>query len=181
MRKIIAVCGVPGTGKTTLFREFMKNYTWERREEAKLVSSEYCKDLNLHILGKYDEGEVFAGTDKLSLAVQPEFIKWLESSDTNVLWEGDRLTSAKLFEFCANMKGVDFEIIVLKCPDETLKERYGERGSEQSETFLAGRYTKISNIESNFDLMSNVTVYKNSSKEEQAVLLSKLNSSFVNL
>ena len=29
MRKIIAVGGQPGTGKTTLFRKFIDNYEWQ--------------------------------------------------------------------------------------------------------------------------------------------------------
>ena len=30
MRKIIAVGGRPGTGKTTLFKKFMSEYEWDK-------------------------------------------------------------------------------------------------------------------------------------------------------
>ena len=71
MRKIVAVGGQPGTGKTTLFRKYMESKSWKTVEPAKLVSAMYNEELDLYILGKYQEGETFAGTDRLSMAVQP--------------------------------------------------------------------------------------------------------------
>ena len=38
---------------------------------------------NIYILGKYEEGEVFAGTDRMSMAVQPEAIKFLATLSAN--------------------------------------------------------------------------------------------------
>ena len=38
MRKIVAVGGSPGTGKTTLFREFMEGKTWEKVEPKKMLT-----------------------------------------------------------------------------------------------------------------------------------------------
>jgi cytidylate kinase len=68
MRKIIAVGGVPGTGKTTLFRKFMEGKTFDKVEPVKLMPALYSAELDLYILGKYEEGEIYAGTDKLSMA-----------------------------------------------------------------------------------------------------------------
>ena len=41
IRKIIAVGGQPGTGKTTLFRKYMEGKDWIVGEPAKLVSASY--------------------------------------------------------------------------------------------------------------------------------------------
>lgn len=179
MRKIIAVCGVPGTGKTTLFREFMKNHTWERREEAKLVSSEYSKDLNLHILGKYDEGEVFAGTDKLSMATLPEVINWAKQTDVNIMFEGDRLTGQKSFDFFSGLPNTEFHIVVISANKATLQSRYDERGSSQPEQFLKSKDTKISNILGNFDYMDLITEFKNENLDDQKKILDFINSKLV--
>jgi broad-specificity NMP kinase len=176
MRKVIAVCGVPGTGKSTLFREFMKSSTWERTQPAKLVDSEYSKDLDLYILGKYDEGETFPGTDKLSLAVQPEFVKWFKVTESNILMEGDRLTNMNLYELMSEQPDIEFHIVVLKCKQDLLKQRYADRGSNQSDQFLNGRETKISNIQNNFSLAEYITEFKNETKEEQSKILDFINS-----
>ena len=44
-RKIIAVGGQPGTGKTTLFRKYMEDKQWIAGEPAKLVSASYNVEL----------------------------------------------------------------------------------------------------------------------------------------
>ena len=56
MRKIIAVGGSPGTGKTTLFRKFMENHEWVKVEPKKMLPALFCKELDLFILGKYEDG-----------------------------------------------------------------------------------------------------------------------------
>ena len=90
-RKLIAIGGSPGTGKTTLMRKFMEGKTWIECQPAKLVTAMYNEELDLYILGKYAEGETFAGTDRLSMAVQPEVQAWIQTHNCNVLFEGDRI------------------------------------------------------------------------------------------
>ena len=51
-------------------------------------------------------------------------------------------------ELCVERK--DVHICVLKTDDSTLKSRYEERGSEQSEKFIQGRETKYGNLLTNF-------------------------------
>lgn len=170
MRKIIAVAGQPGTGKTTLFREFMKNYTWEKQEPLKMLPVMYCKDLDLYVLGKYEEGELFAGTDRLSMAVQPIAQEFVQNCKSNILFEGDRLTNFKFYDFLLT-QDAKVEFIVLTVSDETMKQRYKDRGSDQSDTFLKGRETKIGNILNNFEYMDVTTVYKNETHDDQRVIL----------
>lgn len=176
MRKLIAVGGQPGTGKTTLFRKFMESYTWEKVEPKKMLPALYCKELDLYILGKYEDGETFAGTDRLSMAVQPIATEFVKETTSNILFEGDRIFNQSFLEMAMDLQGVDLQVVYLKAPEDVLKQRYADRGSDQSETFLKGRATKYSNLLSNFDLMSYITEFANTNLEEQAKVLAFLRS-----
>ena len=178
MRKILAVIGRPGTGKTTLFREFIKTNEWERKELVKLVPSLYNETLDLHILGKYEDGEVFAGTDKMSMAVMPAAIDFVMSTTSNIIFEGDRLTSSKFFNFLSELPDTEFKILVVTTDENILAERYNERNSDQSEVFLKGRATKISNIQTNMELMFITETFKNNNLTEQETILDQLVSFF---
>lgn len=171
MKKIIAVGGRPGTGKTTLFRKFIEQYEWDKVEPKKLVPALYNKELDLYILGKYEEGDTFAGTDKMSMACQPNVQEFILETSSNVLYEGDRIFNQSFLEFASEQSDVDLTVIYLKVAEGTLQERYDERGSNQSETFLKGRETKYNNILSNFDLMSYITEFENSNLDQQKKII----------
>jgi broad-specificity NMP kinase len=173
-RKIIAVGGVPGTGKTTLFRKYMEDKNWIETAPAKLVVASYNSDRDLYVLGKYDEGETFAGTDRLSMAVQPPLQEWIASHNCNILFEGDRVFNQSFLEFCMGLPNTELQVVYLKAPQAMLEQRYKDRGSDQSEQFLRGRETKYSNILSNFDLMSYITEFNNTNLEEQSKVLAHL-------
>jgi broad-specificity NMP kinase len=173
-RKIIAVGGVPGTGKTTLFRKYMEDKSWIETTPAKLVVASYNQDRDLYVLGKYDEGETFAGTDRLSMAVQPPLQEWIASHNCNILFEGDRVFNQSFLEFCMGLPNTELQVVYLKAPQTMLEQRYKDRGSDQSEQFLRGRETKYSNILSNFDLMSYITEFNNTNLEEQSKVLAHL-------
>jgi len=173
-RKLIAVGGSPGTGKTTLFRKFMEDKKFVPVEPAKLVSAMYCAELDLYILGKYEEGEVFAGTDRLSMAVQPAVTEWIASHNCNVLFEGDRIFNQSFLEFAMGLPNTDLQVVFLSAPKAVLEQRYADRGSEQSEQFLRGRETKYNNLLSNFDLMSYITEFANTNLDEQGKVIAFL-------
>jgi len=164
--KVIAIGGNPGSGKTTLMKRIIEHYGMTPKyDEVKLVP--YLQNNNLYILGKYEEGETFAGTDRMSMAVQPEAIKFLSCLpvDSIVLYEGDRLFTASFLEDCADK--YDLSIIHLETTADVRQERYKERGSNQNATWLAGRESKISNILSNLTLSMHVESYQNNNQEEQ--------------
>lgn len=168
--KVIAIGGEPGSGKTSLMKEIIQHYGVEPKYEAfKLVP--YLQKDNIYVLGKYEEGEVFSGTDRMSMAVQPEAVKFLASLPNNsvVLFEGDRLFTASFLEHCLDK--YDLDIIYLSTTKLIREERYKERGSSQNETWLQGRETKISNIMSNMTLMFNTFKYVNNTLEEQKHIL----------
>ena len=171
--KIIAIGGEPGCGKTTLMRRIIEEVKpIPKYNEFKLVP--YLQKDNIYILGKYEEGEVFSGTDRMSMAVQPEAIKFIDSLPeySILLYEGDRLFTASFLEYCVYQHNT--KIIYLKTDKSVRQERYKERGSNQNETWLAGRESKISNILSNMVLMFNVTPYPNNTMEEQQLIIKNL-------
>jgi broad-specificity NMP kinase len=175
MRKIIAIGGQPGTGKTTLVRKFMQDKDWKIWGDVKLISAMYNERNDLYVLGKYNHGEVFAGTDRLSMAVQPEIERWLQGVKSNILFEGDRIFNQSFLEYAMTLPETDLQIVYIKAPKNILEQRYKERGSNQSEVFLKGRETKYNNILSNFELMSYITVFDNTTIEEQEKILEFIN------
>ena len=178
MRKVIAVGGVPGTGKTTLFRKFMEDKTWEIVEPKKLLPALYCSELDLYILGKYEDGEIYAGTDRLSMAVQPVAQEFVEGTTSNILFEGDRLTNSKFYNFLLKLPNTEVKFIILTTFKDILQDRYTSRGSNQSEVFLKGRDTKIENITSNFEYMDTIIEFRNNTMQEQSMILSYLNKAY---
>jgi uridine kinase len=150
--KVIAIGGEPGAGKSTLMWKVINRLNPEPKfKEYKLVP--YHQKDNIYILGKYEEGETFSGTDRMSMSVQPEAIKFLDTlpKDSIVLYEGDRLFTSSFLEHCHDKH--ELQIIYLQTTKEQRILRYAQRGSNQNETWLAGRESKVNNILSNMVLM----------------------------
>ena len=171
--KVIAIGGNPGSGKSTLMKRLIEYFTPVKKyDEFKLVP--YLQNNNIYILGKYDDGEVFSGTDRMSMAVQPEAIKFLASipNDSIVLYEGDRLFTASFLEDCSEK--YDLKIIHLATKPEVREERYKERGSDQNVTWLRGRESKINNILTNMTLLFFVETFDNNSLEEQEIVFQSI-------
>lgn len=145
MSKLIAIIGMPGTGKTTVMRKWMESRQWKAERPIDLLDSHVSED-GIRVLGKYEEGETFAGTDRLSMAVQPKAIEFLTSTkDDVIIFEGDRLSSINFLREAVK-QGHKLDIIHLHVSDEERERRYAERGSEQDEKFISGRRTKVANI-----------------------------------
>jgi hypothetical protein len=174
--KVIAVLGLPATGKSTLFRSLIEEFM--KRSQmlpvaAGLAVGEMYPSINVIVLGKYAPAHNFPGTDRLSMAAQQHCIDYVtalsgsaSAKDTTVLFEGDRLATISFFEALQG-RGVDFEIYILTASDGVLDKRRADRGSTQSQTFIKGRATKLKNISERFSChtLPNVT-----RKDQQALL-----------
>lgn len=148
--KVVYLIGLPGTGKTHVVREFMKRYAqWETSTPIKLLDSHSSN--RIRVLGRYEEGETFAGTDRLSMAVNPQAIEYVEMCPPElIIGEGDRLNNKAFFKACQNRRKEDLTILHLTVSDEERKRRYKERGSDQSEKFIQTVRTKVKNIVDEF-------------------------------
>jgi len=139
--KLIYLIGLPGTGKSTVMKSLMKTlgeFTPERPID--LLDSHV--NGNIRILGKYEEGETFSGTDRLSMAVAPKAVEYFSTKPNEVvIGEGDRLNNKRFFDTFD-----DKVIIHLTVSDEERQRRYAERGSDQSDKFIQTVATKCRNI-----------------------------------
>lgn len=155
--KVYYLIGLPGCGKTTVMKQLMTavdlidgcdSEPWKQERVTDLLDTHvYNGFLKWRVLGKYEEGEVFSGTDRLSMAVAPKAIEWIETKpDEIIVGEGDRLNNAGFFEAC----GDDLTIVHLTVSKEERERRYKERGSNQSEKFIQTVSTKCKNIVERF-------------------------------
>ena len=146
--KLLAVGGVPATGKTTLMRQFMNEFKdWKPTEMFPKVHGHYNRENDIYVLGKYTDGDLFAGTDKLSMAVQPKMLRYLKIvRGVKIVFEGDRLFTKSFLEEVALDEGIEMRVMVLEVPPKTVTERHISRNDSQSEKFIKGRETKVNNI-----------------------------------
>lgn len=171
--KIVVIMGPPGCGKTTLMKNFIAaSGPYEADDSVKLVP--FLKRGNRYILGKYDGDGYAQGTDRMSMACQPEVIAWLDSLpvDSVVFLEGDRLSNQSFLEHCAER--YDLQVYFLTTTAEERNARYKSRGSEQSEQFIRGRETKYSNLLTNFVLMDCIEEVNHMTVEDGERALLKL-------
>lgn len=158
--KFIAIGGEPASGKTTLMRALIHKLGGSKALSSGKLKGHYFSQHKLFILGVYGSGETFEGTDKLSMAVQPDAINFLNKLKDNprypghrVIFEGDRLFTASFLEEAQKMS-TEFKIFVLDVKEETKDTRHIQRGDSQSEQFLKGRKTKIENIMKKFEVQT---------------------------
>ena len=79
---ITLIGGEPCSGKSTLVKEIIKQEKINKYfEYDKILKGYYNKDYI--VLGLYEDS-TFPGTDRLSMAVQPKFIKYLEENIPDV-------------------------------------------------------------------------------------------------
>jgi dephospho-CoA kinase len=162
MNKTIIALGVePASGKTTILKKVKANYTLTPFKYGK-VYGECNLDNRLYFIGVFD-GSTFEGTDRLSMAVQPDFIKLLNYIEGGVvIFEGDRLFNQSLFNLNYN-----FIKVVIKATDETLQQRHKRRRDSQSPFFIKSKRTKIKNILENNDCV----VFNNNNEEEELIII----------
>lgn len=155
-KRIIAIGGVPATGKTTLMRKVIKSLLPLKTFKYKLLRGLYNKDKKIYIMGIYDNS-LFSGTDKLSMAVQPHFIEFAKKiTEENIIFEGDRLFNQSLFN------ELDCDKIILKVNHKEIHNRHIKRNDTQTEKFKKAKETKIRNIIEN----NEVSLFENNNEED---------------
>lgn len=140
------IIGEPGSGKSSLVKELLSQHKHKPIKHKLLRAYEIDKDnCKLFVFGIYFSNEIFEGTDKLSMGVQPSATDFMLNSPNNSVFitEGDRLGNAKLLAFCKE-NGIQYQLIHLYC--EKPQQRRDKRGSKQSEAWISSRQTKIRNL-----------------------------------
>lgn len=154
---VTAIGGVPAAGKTELMKRIINRLGKVGMafpfKSGLIVGTQYPKS-KIEIIGDYNTDNIFAGTDRLSMAVQPKFIQYLKvakglKQDFHIIFEGDRLFNGSLFMELTKAN-IDLNIFVLEVPANVQAERFKLRGSNQDEKFLRAKRTKVSNIVKDF-------------------------------
>ena len=141
--RVLYMIGLPGAGKSTVFSEMTRGLDGLSVRKPIKFMEWWCRDGTVVELGLRRES--FSGTDSLAMNVQPTAVEWLRSDPYDyVMAEGDRLGNAKFFTAVSEF--ADLEVVLLEATDEMARARRTERGSEQSEVWLKGRRTKVTNL-----------------------------------
>ena len=166
---IMAIGGVPSTGKSTLMKAFVNQNIFKSYEIAQAFEFAQVKgyrflDHKLLILGIYENNEPFSGTDKLSFSVQRSFDHLLqvaqdapEWNEWVILFEGDRLFNRQTLAQCLLCP---HRYYVVTVDEKILAARQQKRS--QNEAWVKGRMTKISNLRGEFTLthLDNTSSYE---------------------
>jgi len=156
--KIIGIFGEPATGKSALMQNIIARYSGWKSLKWNLVKGLVQEERKILVLGEYSTGEKFGGTDRLAMNAQPHVEKFLETcakiadyDNYLILFEGDRLSNAKFFEFCQkNFESRFFALVT----EEAIKEARHASRDNQNKTWLLGRKTKVANLIKRFNLQT---------------------------
>jgi len=156
MKKITLIGGEPCTGKSTLMRSIIKRKNINKNFEYEKLLKGHCNE-DYIVLGLYG-GELFDGTDKLSMAVQPVFERFINKEKTkkHIILEGDRLFKKSLIRWLQSSNNF-FRLIILTASESVKSFRHKKRKDEQTQKWINAKKTTINNITSEF----NHTMFKN--------------------
>ena len=171
---IIMIGGVPCSGKSTLTKKIISGLgSAEYVEPMKLFKCQVHNDIL--VVGQYPEGETFGGTDKLSYGTINKFREFINQEQPkykHIIVEGDRFFRSKDIEWLVETH--DAKVFVLTVDAEEEHRRHKERNDTQSEAWLSGRRSQISNILTNFALMGKLEVRTNDSNLESQNLKNEI-------
>jgi hypothetical protein len=143
--KLIGIIGEPATGKTALMRSILRRLGLEymKFKFGLLRGRAYTRDR--YVLGLYNDHEIFAGTDKLSMAVYGDAIKFLKTrpATATVAFEGDRLTR---HNFLSSVTYDELQLFHIVCSEDERDRRHKARGDTQPRSFTQSRRTLIAGI-----------------------------------
>lgn len=164
--KVIAIGGEPAVGKSTLVRKVLAMLEPSHGFSYGRLKGHLVRAENLWIFGVYAEGQVFPGTDRLSMSVQPDANAFLQAMARDpaklvaayslqsghvpkhkptILFEGDRLVNGKFVQECQKHTK-DVRLMVLETTPERKGARHAERKDNQGASFLQAKATKTANL-----------------------------------
>ena len=172
--------GVPCSGKSTLTRNIISG----------LGSAEYVEPMKLFpcqkhgdtlVVGRYSKEEVFGGTDRLSYGTISKFRKFIiqeYSKYKHIIIEGDRFFRMKDIEWLVSEYNAKIFVLTVSSSEE--QRRHVERQDSQSEKWLKGRRSQISNILTNMFLMDKIQIRNNENKNDMMKIEEELLKGILN-
>ena len=158
--------GVPCSGKSSLTKNILSELgSGEMLEPLSLFPCEKRGDVL--IVGCYPEGETFGGTDRISYGAISKFRDFIDQEapkHKHIFLEGDRFFRAKDIEWL--LDNHDAKVYILTVNTEEEKRRHIKRQDTQTEKWLQGRRSQISNIQTNFMLMGRIEIHQNNTMED---------------
>ena len=171
---IIMIGGVPCSGKSTLTRNIISELgSAELVEPMKLFTCQ--KHGDILVVGRYPEGETFGGTDRLSYGTISKFREFIIQECPkykHIIIEGDRFFRMKDIEWLVSE--YDAKVFVLTISSLEEQRRHVKRQDSQTEKWLKGRRSQISNILTNMFLMDKIQVRKNYNENDMALIQKEL-------
>lgn len=133
----ILLIGACGSGKTWVMRNIINDYNLKISGKYGLIK--FKTNEKICVGGKYD-GSMFEGSDKLSMAISKDFLKFfnfLKAKKWKIICEGDRFTNSKFIKI--------FQPLIIKIKDNGKSGRL-KRKSKQSERHLKCIQTRVNNL-----------------------------------
>lgn len=138
--------GVPGAGKTSLLRSITAGAPFVESPKP-LAHVVYLDETGRDVVGMQlgARHPAFGGTDRLSMAVQPKAVSFVmrfadRYPTAAIVAEGDRLATAGFLDHFGGL------LVWLDTPADLAADRRARRGSNQNESWIRGRATKVANL-----------------------------------
>ena len=158
--------GVPCSGKSTLTRNILSEIKGGCGIGQPLPLFPCEKRGDVLVVGRYPEGETFGGTDRISYGAIPKFCDFINQEapkHKHIFLEGDRFFRAVDIEWLISEHNASVYVLTVSAEEE--KRRHIQREDTQTEKWLQGRRSQISNIMTNFMLMNDINVRPNDTLE----------------
>lgn len=142
---LVYIIGAPGAGKSTLMADLTRRAT-RTAADGRVPYDVLTLGREQVALEMGKRRLQFAGTDAMSMAVQPLAESWIAARPAPlVLGEGMRLANLKFFKAAATA-GYRVKVVYIEINPTVLEEQRRARGAAQSERWLAGATSRAHNL-----------------------------------
>jgi hypothetical protein len=136
--------GSPGAGKSTLMAALTDGLEFTPGKVGLVAFKHYRDPDGRTVAAELGAAhDLFPGTDRLSMAVQPDAVAWVQAAPAPfVFGEGDRLATIGFLEAFAQACDQGLTVLWLDTPDDVARGRSAGRSS-QNEGWQKGRRSKV--------------------------------------
>ena len=150
--------GIPTSGKSTIVKRVIRGL-----DEPELIEPMTLFPCQRHgdvlIVGRYPDGEMFGGTDRMSYGAISKFSDFILQEypkHRHIVIEGDRFFTMKNIEWIVS--GFKSRVYVLQVSLGEETKRHYLRQDKQKEIWLKGKRTQIQHVLTNLVLMGQLEI-----------------------